>query len=122
MHAGAEDCCSLLAVDVHELELEIADALLVGRLKHERHRVPLVLSLQFQLPGLIAGGSLLYSIVSGMHSPYYLKWPLCRPLTHSAVLPYRRRLLSLQLSHCHYALESLRWKAPLRQVSNPDVA
>ncbi len=37
---------SLLAVYVHQLQLKVADALLVGGLKHEGHRVPLVLSLR----------------------------------------------------------------------------
>ena len=36
---------SLLGVDVHQLELKVADALLAGRLKHECDRVPLILGL-----------------------------------------------------------------------------
>ena len=36
----------LLGVNVHQLELKVADALLGGRLKHECHGVTLILCLQ----------------------------------------------------------------------------
>ena len=37
---------ALLAVDVHELELKVGDALLRRALKHERHAVAVVLRLR----------------------------------------------------------------------------
>ena len=45
---------SLLGVNVHQLELKVADALLAGRLKHECDRVPLILRLQCNMHRLQA--------------------------------------------------------------------